>query len=533
MRSLCIISVLLSLAGSAAGAGDVAQASASHVKAVTHAAKAPAGINLPEFVGEAYPVDLDLPALVKLAPGQTLELPVQAGLTLNAKVTNVESRGVNKATISGIIEGEPGSLWHIVVEEDVAAAQILVPSKALNFMAYSNGPGTHVLVPVFADKAQPCASEFAHAPNLPPVSRANADDFGMPQAMFDALMDDELARKEEENFSMDPLLPKGAGNSPPPPPGTCVEPISTFDIAVFYTNNARANAGSTNAIVANIVLAVQAANDAYDTSGIRNHMRLVYAAEVSYDETTATGGSPYLTHLNRESNGSDGILDQIPPTRDSVNADVAALFVEDNRSGGIAWCQADASNTYAVVRWEQSASTYTLAHEVGHNQGCAHDRANVDCSGRDAYSFGWVFNGNSGTQWGTVMSYPGSRCPNFSNPYVNVDGQPSGNLPGTTNQAYNAKTIDDNRFNFEGFKLTRYDIWLDFNFSSFIYIGTYAFPYTDLGTSVGSISPRFANATDYPNLYIKSATHLTNNAMTISKSMTIRACGGPVTIGHP
>jgi len=74
-----------------------------------------------------------------------------------------------------------------------------------------------------------------------------------------------------------------------------------------------------------------------------------------------------------------------------------------------------------------------MGHEIGHTLGCDHNLAASQC-GIVSYAYGQWFYGDSGTLWGTMMSYTGSRVLFFSNPNVLWDGQPTG-LAGTRDNA--------------------------------------------------------------------------------------------------
>jgi hypothetical protein len=67
-----------------------------------------------------------------------------------------------------------------------------------------------------------------------------------------------------------------------------------------------------------------------------------------------------------------------------------------------------------------------LAHELGHNLGAVHDKANSNGPGATSYSYGWRFMA-SGTLYHDIMSYdPGQTIQYFSNPRVKYKGVPTG-----------------------------------------------------------------------------------------------------------
>ena len=101
------------------------------------------------------------------------------------------------------------------------------------------------------------------------------------------------------------------------------------------------------------------------------------------------------------------------------------------------------SSGFNVNVWNQlGAPNYTLAHEIGHNMGCLHNREDSTWdSGYEfsAFSFGkrWIENGLG---YGTIMAYDttDSKYPNtipfFSNPGVTYLTTATGN-PGTEDNA--------------------------------------------------------------------------------------------------
>jgi hypothetical protein len=272
------------------------------------------------------------------------------------------------------------------------------------------------------------------------------------------------------------------------------------------------------------------ANGAYVNSEIDARMRLVYCGEVAYDED-----GTLEDHLNRLAGTSDGFIDQVHALRDTYRADVVSLFIEDDDGQG--WCGLarclpnTPERAFNVVRWDCAAGDFSYVHEVGHNQGCAHDRESTDPDVCNAYpySYGWRFRGHySFRRFRTVMAYePGTRIQYFSNPDVEYDGTPTGVPIGDTDESHNAQTINLRRSIVESHRLTRFDIWVDFAHTG-AEQGTFDLPYDTVAEGVANIV-NGVGASELPNLWIKAGS--TDETVSIDTPMAIRACGGLVTIG--
>ena len=199
---------------------------------------------------------------------------------------------------------------------------------------------------------------------------------------------------------------------------------------------------------------------------------------------------------------------------------------------GIARCLPNtAERAFNVVQWDCAAGKFSNVHEIGHNQGCAHDRDNAG-TGCNAYSFsyGWRFIGNySFITYRTVMAYaPGDRIQYFSNPDVEFDGTPTGVPIGDPDESHNAHTINLRRSIVENHRLTRFDVWVDFAHAGAEH-GTFDLPYNTVAEGAANIV-NGVGASEQPSLWIKAGS--TGETIIIDTPMVIRAYGGLVTIGN-
>jgi hypothetical protein len=234
----------------------------------------------------------------------------------------------------------------------------------------------------------------------------------------------------------------------PPPPSTQTAPperaqtgVEVVDVLVAYTPALRANAGGTEATLAQIWMAIDETNAACAESDADVRLRLVHTVEVSYTESGDLG-----TDLTRLRVLDDGYMDEVGPLRDAHGADLVSLVVHTGGGCGVAYILPSLSPLFApyafsVVRGDCAVSNLTFAHELGHNFGCAHDHDNASSALFD-FSYGHRFTGDSGSQWRSIMAYfPGVRIPRFSNPDVLYDGVATGVAGSGDDAANNALTL--------------------------------------------------------------------------------------------
>jgi hypothetical protein len=152
------------------------------------------------------------------------------------------------------------------------------------------------------------------------------------------------------------------------------------------------------------------------------------------------GEDGYYTMLAELEKGKAEGLQGLHGLRDSHEADIVTLLVDNESLGGLANVMGAPhggfeDEAYSVVNYRVAASTWTLVHEVGHNFGCCHE---TGCESAKSYAKGYSFEANEKT-WKSVMvkkSVSGTRIPYFSNPSVKYRGKATG-----TEQRNNARVI--------------------------------------------------------------------------------------------
>jgi hypothetical protein len=147
--------------------------------------------------------------------------------------------------------------------------------------------------------------------------------------------------------------------------------------------------------------------------------------------------------LERMQDPNDNFLNSVHQLRNQYGADMVALVSEDSSidgspACGVAYVMASEHASFAAAAFSVVPSSClnggALAHEVGHNQGNAHDRstaaANGEAGGAFPYSYGYRRCASDGTGFRTIMAYPtgcvgGNFVAYFSNPDVLVNGYPA------------------------------------------------------------------------------------------------------------
>lgn len=205
----------------------------------------------------------------------------------------------------------------------------------------------------------------------------------------------------------------------------CGDDGSRVDVVVAYTAQARNQAGGVAAIEAVALASVESMNLAFANSAVTEvEMHLAATALTSYAENFGGASVPEVYALQRQ---NDGYLDDVHPLRERHRADLVALLRSSVNPvyGGIAFINAGAAEYgFSVTLWNIAVGGLVFAHELGHNFGLTHDRANAGAT-YCHHAFGTTFSAG-GQTYGTIMSYPGIKVPHYSNPDVAYLGTPTG-----------------------------------------------------------------------------------------------------------
>lgn len=218
-----------------------------------------------------------------------------------------------------------------------------------------------------------------------------------------------------------------------------VDDGETFDILILYTSGF-AEVYPGDELNAQINYLVGVANACYSNSEVNLTARVVGIREVNYkDSGMMKDALGDLTYGN-------GAFSNIASLRNKLGADLVTLlriFKDSNDACGLAWQMSLLSDSFekwafSVVQvgmiphgsGHRYCTDQTLAHEMGHNMGCAH----LDGSGAVfEYSKGYVFS----PYMSVMASSGGTRVSHFSNPNVSYAGFVTG-----ADDANNARSIN-------------------------------------------------------------------------------------------
>ncbi|WP_158636521.1 FG-GAP-like repeat-containing protein [Luteimonas marina] len=232
---------------------------------------------------------------------------------------------------------------------------------------------------------------------------------------------------------------------------------AVVDVVIGYSSSIATRQGSQAAAVTLVANLVALSNAAYASSGVNMRLRLVHAMSVTYADTSDNQDAlQKLTGYDATTQQPitvDSAFTALRSARNEYGADVVAFvrgYREPEQDGcGIAWLlgmnqsgitvAGDAEFAYAVVsdgedRDEGDGNTYfcsdySLAHELGHVMGQAHNTQ--DAQGRaGAHTYSYGYRESSATGFFTIMAYPSGdnqiEAPYFANPAVNYLNRPTG-----------------------------------------------------------------------------------------------------------
>ncbi|MGE3109191.1 MAG: M12 family metallo-peptidase [Phycisphaerales bacterium] len=408
-------------------------------------------------VRREQPITLDLTS-IRHAASRNGEFSIRLfeGVEFSVRTTSFVER-MDGLTIHGAIEGDPLGSCTITIQDHLDSGVLV----SAGFWA---SRGVFGLVPTDA----PCALKPGQ---VQVVARELA-----PSAVVRCAM---VGHEERLGSGGEPMgrnrvgarqgvparISSPADGAPAPQPrGNACEAVddqSTLDVLVVYTADARAAAGGAAALQVRVQNAIDTMNGALVNSGLNtggaNRLQVALAGliEITYPEQ-APPPPNWLDHLVRVTDPDDGYADDVHTLRDQFHADTVCLVIDDARfTGGAGWWALwDESQAFTCCNWRGlGGGSLLLAHEVGHNFGCAHDYEN-DPTAPTFYGRGHYFSAN-GTSYGTIMSYPGEvHIQYYSNPLLSPapGGEPIGAPLSDPRAAWSSRLIGQTRWTLTSYR---------------------------------------------------------------------------------
>ncbi|UNE62801.1 reprolysin-like metallopeptidase [Xanthomonas oryzae] len=265
------------------------------------------------------------------------------------------------------------------------------------------------------------------------LDRLNKNDGAMAP---DYLIPPKQLVSEQDSLNRHPPVKQALGATTP----------AVVDVLVGYTTGLVRELGSVDAVDTRINYLVAVTNRAYSDSQVNGRLRLVGTQQVDYtDSTTDEAALKDMT----EASGTSSLA-VLHTQRDAQGADLVALLRPYNAKQGacgVAWLNGAGLQTYNVNMQaagyaaisdgnDEEAGNYcediSFAHEIGHNLGLAHDKADSgNTPGAFTYAYGWRQTLDEGS-FNTIMAYHADdqvRVPYFANPRITLcNDNPCGDI---------------------------------------------------------------------------------------------------------
>ncbi|TCT24002.1 M12 family metallo-peptidase [Thiobaca trueperi] len=231
-------------------------------------------------------------------------------------------------------------------------------------------------------------------------------------------------------------------------PDASADTPATIDLMIVYTPAARQWANSSATSIQHVIDQTMQRNQlALDNSQLGITMNLVHTAEINYTESGDSGTDLYRLTFHAEYDpwgmeGTPRYMEEVHAWRDTYGADVVSLLARVEDTGGLGWQlnteQGWQQLAFNLNRVQQAHNTYTVIHEIGHNMGAHHHKAQNFQPGPGLYSYsgGWRWTGQDSARYCSIMTYESGsyfsdgrdhvRVPYFSSPNISYQGVATG-----------------------------------------------------------------------------------------------------------
>ncbi|MCR9243560.1 MAG: M12 family metallo-peptidase [bacterium] len=393
----------------------------------------------------SQPVYVNLPLLVSMQPRTEIRLGLFPDATYTARFERREILHGDPTTFNwhGTLAESPGSQFIVSVYRDAVVAWFFTADpEHPNSFVIQGAPGM-LCVREVVELPGSCGCGADHVPHRPaPAGGANA------------------RRRTRAGGGS---ATGGSGGSGAAAASTCSNDPNRIDVLFAFTRQARRDAGGYNQANAEVQAMLAQANTAMANTpnyGTPIQFYDAYVTEVpthaGWDMSTQLG---HLTYRVNSVPDPTGVWDALHDDRLRFDADLVALIVHDDpahgATTGIAWIGDPPLAGYGFSITERtSLGNLTLAHELGHNLGCNHERNSTGTNHPYAHGYWDRYQSNVSTTGfaHTVMSYQPTyacstntcnyvRFPVFSSPLVTLQviGYPS--VPGGSATHDNGRRI--------------------------------------------------------------------------------------------